>query len=419
MKKMLKQRSLAFALICWSVASPLGVVDVHALESSCSFTYVGEYAAPNDSTVTMARGNAKFTCPQAFSVKVSWDWSTTSDMSSIFLSDGVNTQPTGNADIVAFDREPDTTYYLRVSLVEVRVVRQGNINTFPEYPKITSGVVAVKTKAGPDLSHRPPPSGWTYPKPDAPKLFSQTNSPNNNGVCLVFDVPAFPGYDEKYMGKLQFELRHGGLTGSSATTGLDPAGGRIDLRCNNGYNLEYTASILFTSLSADGSKGIRNVASSLTFKTMWNPTIPTTTTTTSTTSTTTSTTTTTTTTTVPKKTTTTTEPKEEEETTVTTKPKSKATTTTSPADFDDGREEEDLVADIQVKKSGANYSIRVTSNQENTRMQIVAKKKGRKNISWDIKTDDSGTKRILTSRKLNGFTLFLRVDGETVDTARG
>jgi hypothetical protein len=111
---------------------------------------------------------------------------------------------------------------------------------------------------------------------------------------------------------------------------------------------------------------------------------------------------------------------EEENTTATTKPKSKATTTTTkPADFDDGTEEDELVADIQVKKLGSNYSIRITSNQENNEMQIVARRKGQKNISWTIKTDDSGAKRISTSRNLRGFTLFLRVDGETVDTAKG
>ena len=148
------------------------------------------------------------------------------------------------------------------------------------------------------------------------------------------------------------------------------------------------------------------------------PTTTTTTSTTTTTTTTTSTTTSTTTTTVPKTTTTMTEP-EEENTTATTKPKSKATTTTTkPADFDDGTEEDELVADIQVKKLGSNYSIRITSNQENNEMQIVARRKGQKNISWTIKTDDSGAKRISTSRNLRGFTLFLRVDGETVDTAK-
>jgi hypothetical protein len=51
-------------------------------------------------------------------------------------------------------------------------------------------------------------------------------------------------------------------------------------------------------------------------------------------------------------------------------------------------------------------------------MQIIAKKKGQKSISWIVRTDDSGAKRILTSRNLRGFTLFLRVDGETVDTAK-
>jgi len=118
-------------------------------------------------------------------------------------------------------------------------------------------------------------------------------------------------------------------------------------------------------------------------------------------------------------TTTTTEPEDETTTSIAQKQKSNTTTTTSPAEFDDGIEEEDLVADIQVRKSGSSYLMRVTSNQENSEMEIIAKKKGQKNISWSFKTDNSGAKKILTSRNLKGFTLFLRFDGETVDTAKG
>ena len=61
----------------------------------------------------------------------------------------------------------------------------------------------------------------------------------------------------------------------------------------------------------------------------------------------------------------------------------------------------------------------LTRRYEEEEMQIIAKKKGKKNISWMLKTDDSGSKQILTSRSLKGFTISLRVDGETVDTAKG
>jgi hypothetical protein len=415
MKRMLKQLCLAIALIFGSVASPLGVVDVQALESSCRFTYVGEYGAPNDSTVTMARGNAQFTCPQAFRVEVFWDWSTTSDMSSIFLSDGVATGPTGNADIVALNREPDTTYYLRVGLVEVRTVREGNINTFPEYPRVTSGVVAVKTKAGPDLSQRPPPSGWTYPRPVAPTLFSQTNSSNNNGVCLVIDGPAFPGYDQIYMGALQFELRHGGLTGSAATTGYDAAGGRINFGCNNGYNIEYTASLLFSTMSADGSNWIRNVASSLTFTTMWNPAFPTTTTTVP------PTTTTTTTSVAPassnqkSKVASTTTSSGKGSNPITTQPKSISATTAVDAVEDDGQSDDDF-ADIGVSLRSGKFDMRISSSFPETKMMLRAFKKGSKSIIWNMTTNADGNYRILTTRALKGFTLSLWIDGDKWDS---
>jgi len=157
------------------------------------------------------------------------------------------------------------------------------------------------------------------------------------------------------------------------------------------------------------------------------------TTTTSTTSTTTSTTTTTTTT-IPKTTTTTTTIPTTTTTTTTVVPKvtttvqptsstvvisgQVTTTTTMAVVVDDGVEEGEVVADISLQKSGNSYIIRVTSNREKTQMQIIARKKGAKNIVWTLTTDGNGAKGILTSRNLKGFTLALRVDGETVDTAK-
>ena len=154
---------------------------------------------------------------------------------------------------------------------------------------------------------------------------------------------------------------------------------------------------------------------------------PTTTTTTTTTTTlpptTTSTTSTTTTTTIPKTTTTSTTVAPKVTTTV--QPTSstvvisgQVTTTTMAVVVDDGVEEGEVVADISLQKSGNSYMIRVTSNREKTQMQIIARKKGSKNIVWTLTTDGNGAKGILTSRNLKGFTLALRVDGETVDTAK-
>jgi hypothetical protein len=94
------------------------------------------------------------------------------------------------------------------------------------------------------------------------------------------------------------------------------------------------------------------------------------------------------------------------------------TTTTMAVVVDDGVEEGEVVADISLQKSGNSYMIRVASNREKTQMQIIARKKGAKNIVWTLTTDGNGAKGILTSRNLKGFTLALRVDGETVDTAK-
>ena len=409
MKKMLKQLSLAIALICGSVASPLGVVDVQALVSSCRFIYHGPAIAPNDSTVTIAIAQTEWSCPNSNGVQWFAEWSTTPDMSSIFFSHDGGGSSNGSVSSAARYREPDTTYYLRVGLEESQNVNGGGVML----PRIYSGVTAVKTKAGPDLSQRPPPSGWTYPGPVAPTLFSQTNTSNNNGVCLVIDGPAFPGYDQIYMGALQFELRYGGDLGSAATTGYDAAGGRIDFGCNNGYNIEYTASLLFNTMSADGNNWIRNVASSLTFMTMWNPAFPTTTTTVPQRTTTTSikpgrakTTTTTTTTQAPSR---------DGSSPVTTQPKSISTTTAVDAVEDDGQSDDDF-ADIGVSLRSGKFDMRISSSFPETEMMLRAFKKGSKTIIWNMTTNADGNYRILTTRALKGFTLSLWIDGDEWDS---
>lgn len=98
---------------------------------------------------------------------------------------------------------------------------------------------------------------------------------------------------------------------------------------------------------------------------------------------------------------------------------SASTTTTIATLFDDGSEQQEVIADITLQKSSNNYLIRVTSNQEKTAVEIIARKKGAKNIIWKLVTDSNGAKQILTSRNLKGFTLALRIDGETIDTAKG
>lgn len=95
------------------------------------------------------------------------------------------------------------------------------------------------------------------------------------------------------------------------------------------------------------------------------------------------------------------------------------TTTTIATVIDDGEEQSEIVADVSLLKFGSSYKISVNSNREKTVMQIIARKRGAKNIVWTLTTDDNGAKSILTSRNLKGFTLALRVDGETVDTAKG
>jgi hypothetical protein len=274
MGKSLKQFLLVVAIFTASHALPLGLSDAQALTPSCTFTYHGPGAAPNDSTSTETRALTEWRCPNSTGVEWVAEWSTTPDMNSTFLTHRGGGSSTGSVGSAASRRQPDTSYYVRVSLVEYQSVNGGGVSL----PRIYSDVAEVRTKSGPDTSLRPPPDGWTYPRPEALRLVSQID--NGNGVSVSFVVPAFPAWDSRYMSGLAFELRHGGDMGSVSSTGLDPTSGTIfsDYPCNCGYNITYTAALVFNTMSSDGTNWIRNVASSITFTSMWNPAFPTTTT---------------------------------------------------------------------------------------------------------------------------------------------
>ena len=200
------------------------------------------------------------------------------------------------------------------------------------------------------------------------------------------------------------------------TVGAQPAGGNV--WSNNGIwgNVQVGGSIKSESggnfYYPPGCSPTTTTTTSVAPTTTTTTTVAPTTTTTSTTTNTSSTTTTSTT--VAPKTTTTVQT-----TSNTVAVSGQVTTTTIALVIDDGEEQSEIVADISLKKSGGTYNIRVSSNREKTVMQIIARKKGAKNIEWTLTTDGNGAKSILTSRNLKGFTLALRVDGETIDTAKG
>ena len=182
----------------------------------------------------------------------------------------------------------------------------------------------------------------------------------------------------------------------------------------HGTDVTYSAGVFRLGNGTTISNGIATDLDGRVWDTGSNATItPATTTTSTTTTTTTIPKTTTTSTTVAPKVTTTVQP-----TSSTVVISGQVTTTTMAVVVDDGVEEGEVVADISLQKSGNSYMIRVASNREKTQMQIIARKKGAKNIVWTLTSDGNGAKSILTSRNLKGFTLALRVDGETVDTAK-
>jgi hypothetical protein len=85
-------------------------------------------------------------------------------------------------------------------------------------------------------------------------------------------------------------------------------------------------------------------------------------------------------------------------------------TTVQEAIEDDGVEDD--YADFSVRRSAGKYDIRISSSYIETNMVIRARKPGSRVIVWNTVTSAEGTRRILTSRNLSGYTLTLLIDEE-------
>ena len=70
------------------------------------------------------------------------------------------------------------------------------------------------------------------------------------------------------------------------------------------------------------------------------------------------------------------------------------------------------------KGSNEKYKFVISSNLPDDELVISATRKGFKSISYKVKTDDSGNASIITSRKLSGFALTLRYNGDSLDKVK-
>ncbi len=91
-------------------------------------------------------------------------------------------------------------------------------------------------------------------------------------------------------------------------------------------------------------------------------------------------------------------------------------TTVQDAIEDDGVEDD--FAEINVRLAADKFDLRINSSYPETEMIIRARKPGSRVIVWSITTNTDGSRRILTSRNLSGYTLSLLVDAEVFHRVR-
>jgi len=91
-------------------------------------------------------------------------------------------------------------------------------------------------------------------------------------------------------------------------------------------------------------------------------------------------------------------------------------TTVQDAIEDDGVEDD--FAEITVRLAADKFDLRINSSYPETEMIIRARKPGSRVIVWSITTNTDGSRRILTSRNLSGYTLSLLVDAEVFHRVR-
>ena len=91
-------------------------------------------------------------------------------------------------------------------------------------------------------------------------------------------------------------------------------------------------------------------------------------------------------------------------------------TTVQDAIEDDGVEDD--FAEINVRLAADKFDLRINSSYPETEMIIRARKPGSRVIVWSITTNTDGSRRILTSRNLSGYTLSLLVDDEVFHRVR-
>lgn len=80
-------------------------------------------------------------------------------------------------------------------------------------------------------------------------------------------------------------------------------------------------------------------------------------------------------------------------------------------------EAETVDAELSVAANGAGWLVTVVTNSPETGFNITARKPGAKTITWRINSGETGATSFRTTRKLSGYMLRVRYQGETLDIA--
>ena len=80
--------------------------------------------------------------------------------------------------------------------------------------------------------------------------------------------------------------------------------------------------------------------------------------------------------------------------------------------------EDTVDGELAIAKVEGGYRLRIDTNSPETAFTIVARKPNAKVLKWAVDTKSSGAVVFTTKRNLAGYTLRLRMEGETLDVVK-
>ena len=71
--------------------------------------------------------------------------------------------------------------------------------------------------------------------------------------------------------------------------------------------------------------------------------------------------------------------------------------------------------ELIITRSGGLYRLRVDTNSPQTPFTVTARRPGAKVLKWSLDTKATGAVAFSTRRDLSGYTIRLRMEGQTLD----